>query len=148
MKNLEIRNCRKNRLYRIYLNMKSRCYNANTPYYKYYGAKGIKICDEWLSNFDTFRDWSLKNGYSDNLTLDRIDNNSSYSPKNCRWATISEQHNNYSQNVWTYTRYGKLTMAQLGRVSGLGFWLIRGRVRAGWTGDKLLEPKHIISKNC
>lgn len=59
------------RLYKIWSNMKSRCYNKNRSNYKYYGGKGIKICDEWLSAFVVFHDWAINNGYQENLTIDR-----------------------------------------------------------------------------
>lgn len=82
------------RLYRIYYKMKERCYNPLNDNYKYYGALGITICDEWLNNFQAFADWAMANGYSDNLTIDRKDNTQGYCPENCRWITIQEQQRN------------------------------------------------------
>lgn len=84
----------KTRLFRIFQGMKTRCYNPNGKIYKYYGARGIRICDKWLDDFKTFYYWAINNGYTDNLTIDRIDVNGNYCPSNCRWITLSEQQTN------------------------------------------------------
>ena len=75
------------RLYKIFTNMKQRCCNPNDPKYVNYGGKGVKICNEWLNNFQAFNDWAMANGYQDDLTIDRIDSDSNYSPDNCRWIS-------------------------------------------------------------
>lgn len=82
------------RLYRIYYGMMSRCYNTKYDAYKGYGARGITVCPEWNGNFYEFEKWSLANGYSDTLTIDRIDNDGNYEPNNCRWTTMKVQSNN------------------------------------------------------
>ena len=82
------------RLYNIYNNMRQRCCNENRHDYPRYGGRGIKVCNEWKNNFQAFYDWAVDNGYSDDLTLDRIDNDGNYEPSNCRWATYSEQRIN------------------------------------------------------
>ena len=82
------------RIYRIWCSMKSRCYNKNHKAYIDYGGRGITICAEWKDDFEVFYNWAVKNGYSDNLTIDRIDVDGNYEPSNCRWATSSVQRRN------------------------------------------------------
>lgn len=87
----------KERLYTIYHAMNQRCYNSNSTSYAKYGARGIIICEEWRNSYDIFRDWALSNGYTDNLSIDRIDNDGDYEPSNCRWATNTVQSRNTSK---------------------------------------------------
>ena len=87
------------RLYKVFANMKNRCYNEHSDDYKYYGGRGIKICDEWLGSYSAFKEWALTHGYNETAkrgacTIDRIDVNGNYEPNNCRWVSMSVQSKN------------------------------------------------------
>lgn len=82
------------RLYRIWKAMKTRCNNPNISYFKYYGGKGVSVCKEWVNSFETFKEWALSHGYSDTLTIDRINGDGNYEPNNCRWVSMTVQNRN------------------------------------------------------
>lgn len=74
--------------------MKKRCANANDQAYRNYGGRGISVCDEWKIDFKNFYEWSIANGYEEELTIDRRDNDGNYEPSNCRWVTSAVQSKN------------------------------------------------------
>lgn len=86
------------RLYFVWNSMKQRCLNPNNKEYKYYGGRGISVCDEWIK-FEQFYNWAKENGYQDNLTIDRIDNDKYYCPENCRWVTHEVNCQNRRRNL-------------------------------------------------
>ena len=87
-------NLRNHKLYPIWKMMKQRCYNPHCGNYKYYGGRGITVCQEWRKDFKVFYDWAISHGYQDGLSIDRIDVNGNYEPANCRWITMAEQNRN------------------------------------------------------
>lgn len=89
----------KTKLYKVYTSIVSRCYSKKNVYYKYYGGRGIKMCNEWLNDFLKFEQWSYQNGYEDGLTIDRINVNGDYCPSNCRFITTQEQSQNRRSNI-------------------------------------------------
>lgn len=118
------------RIYKIYKAMKSRTTNKNSTGYKNYGGRGIKICDEWLSDFRKFYYWSINNGYKDGLTIDRIDVNGNYEPSNCRWTTMKEQGNN-KRNNHNITYNGEThTMKQWAERLGINYYTLERRINA------------------
>lgn len=82
------------RLHSLWWSMISRCTYKGDTNYKFYGARGISVCDEWRNDFMNFHDWAMKNGYKDNLSIDRINTNGNYESSNCRWVTMKEQFRN------------------------------------------------------
>lgn len=129
---------RETRLYTIWSNMKSRCINTNNVNYKNYGGKGITICNSWMNSFENFYKWAIKNGYKDNLTIDRIDNNDDYKPENCRWADYKSQERNRTNNhVITYN--GRtLSMAEWAEITGIPYKTLWKRIKDGWSAEKAL----------
>lgn len=103
------------RIYNIWCLMKKRCGFEKSINYHNYGKRGIKVCDEWLNNFNAFYDWAMANGYTDKLSIERIDNNGNYEPNNCKWATRQEQNNNTRRNRFIIVNGEKLTLAQISR---------------------------------
>lgn len=114
-------NLKNKRLSKILNHMKQRCYNINASNYKNYGGRGIKICNEWLNNSQSFYDWAKNNGYQDNLSIDRIDVNGDYEPNNCRWATPSQQANNKRNSVFININGKTKTIAEWSRYFGITY---------------------------
>ena len=136
------------RLYNIWTHMKQRTTDKNYDSYHNYGGRGITICDEWLE-FEPFRDWALANGYRDDLTLDRKDNNGPYSPENCRWANAIEQGSNRRTNRTITARGQTKTMTEWASELGITPQAICRRIDVhGWTPEEAVTiRKHERRKN-
>ena len=106
------------RIYRIWSGIKTRCLNKNDNSYKYYGERGIKICEEWKNSFEIFYNWAISNGYKEDLTIDRINNNGNYCPENCRWITMKEQNRNKRNNLIIELDGEAKTLAEWGEMYG------------------------------
>lgn len=125
------------RLYKIWANMKRRCYSPKSQRYKHYGAKGIRVCDEWKNNFKNFAKWAYENGYTENLTLDRIDINKNYEPSNCRWATWKEQGQNTSRTHWITYNGETHSMSEWADILNINYKALVRRInQSKWSIEK------------
>ena len=133
-------------LQRVYSGIMTRCYNPNNKSYKYYGARGVYVCDEWKTSYSAFVKWCFENGYEHDLlpnghsrlSIDRIDPNGPYSPENCRFDTYLEQANNKTNT--RYITFGSEThsIAEWGRITGIKSCTIAYRLAHGWPVEKAL----------
>ncbi len=132
----------KRTIHRTWRNMIWRCYRKEHISYKYYGERGITVCDEWLNDFQSFYDWALSSGYSKNLTLDRIDNDGNYEPSNCRWATAKEQANNTRANHLVTCNGETKTISEWAELLGITHQALSDRLNSkSWTIEDALTVK-------
>lgn len=141
----------RDRLFNIWYLMKYRCDDESSPAFKNYGGRGITVCKEWsdgwISGYEAFKEWAMNNGYTDNLTLDRIDNNSGYSPKNCRWVSNDVQANNKRNNV-LYRYDGKqMTLAQIAKEFGIRYKTLWRRIQLGHSIEEAVLMGNTTAKN-
>lgn len=101
---------RHTKLYRVYYAIKQRCYNAENNAYQYYGGRSVKMCDEWLNDFETFYKWAMNNGYKNGLQVDRINCNGNYEPNNCRLVNSSTNNYNKRNNILVLYKDGWRTI--------------------------------------
>jgi len=141
IKALTKHNGSKTKLYKIWSGMRRRCFDKNNPAYKNYGGRGITICEEW-NDFAIFREWSLANGYKDNLSIDRINNGEGYNPNNCRWATRKEQANNTRKNKIIEINNETHTLSQWAEIKKLDLNVVWRRSIKGIKGDDLIKPRN------
>lgn len=140
------------RLYQIWENMKKRCNNPNDPRYHRYGMRGIKVCREWESDFQTFYMWAMSSGYSDSMTIDRIDNDDGYHPGNCRWANCITQCRNRSSNLRITINGVTKILSEWCEETGIDRDLVSARIKSGWDEEKaiftpVIKPLHVIVTN-
>ena len=127
------------KMYRAWQNMKKRCDNEENTDYKNYGGRGIKYCEKWES-FEGFYE-DMNSGYSEELTLDRIDVNGPYCKDNCRWITTREQNNNRRSNRIVEYKGDALTVAKMAEKYNVDYELFRHRISSGWDVERALFEK-------
>lgn len=142
----ECRDKTRRRIYNCWLNNYNKCYNPNHASYRNYGARGIEVCKEWLESFENFYHWALKNGYEDNLTIDRIDVNGNYSPENCRWVNMKAQQNNKRTNIYISFNGETLTKRQWEEKLGLEKGALSYRLKLNLPLDVVLTTKEDYGK--
>ena len=127
------------KLYERWCSIKKRCYNPNCKSYKSYGQRGITMCEEWKNDFMSFYNWAVHNGYSPELSIDRIDNNKGYSPENCRFTTAKVQGRNKSNNcIITYKGMSK-PLSEWCDIFSLTYNTVQCRLQHGWTIEESFE---------
>ena len=123
-------------LFSVWQGMKSRCYCAGRKDFKHYGARGIAVCDAWKHDFPAFRSWALSSGYSDGLSIDRIDVNGDYCPDNCRWVTQTDQVRNRRNSI----RYKGLSLKEWSAITGINYYTLHDRItKCGWPFEKAIR---------
>lgn len=130
----------KKRLYSIWHNMKSRCYNPNATKYEYYGGAGVTVCDEWKNDFKAFYAWALQNGYAAGLTIDRKYSGGDYNPSNCHWADRYQQNRNTSKNTYITHNGETKTAAEWAYQYGVDRCVFVNRIRRGWPFERAVQP--------
>jgi hypothetical protein len=127
------------RIGHIRISMINRCYNPKDSSYKHYGGRNIKVCDAWLNNPSSFLVWAEATGYSEALTIDRIDVNGNYEPSNCRWTTMKKQQNNRRNNHFITYKGETKTIATWSDETGIGQATILYRIENNFSEEELFD---------
>lgn len=122
-------NAARTRLYTIWVNMRQRCSNPKAARYSRYGGRGIKVCAAWEESFEAFQDWATANGYRDDLSIDRIDNDGNYEPSNCRWADSTTQRVNSSRTHRIPLNGRTLTLTEASNELGIAPRTLRNAIQ-------------------
>lgn len=132
------------RIYNIWKKMKDRCFIKNSKSYCNYGGRGITICEEWKASFESFRDWALNNGYSCDLTLDRINVNGNYEPSNCRWATRRQQATNKRNCHYLNYNGETKTLTEWAEECGIPTNTLKSKLKKGLTLKEIIKNKNLF----
>lgn len=133
---------RRTRLYGIWTNIKSRCYNPNSTSYSNYGARGILMCDEWKDSYYNFKSWANESGYidSNDVTIERVDVNGGYSPENCIWASPKEQANNRRNTVFFTHNNETHSLSEWADITGIKYHTLFARIyKLNWDFEKAIN---------
>lgn len=134
------------RINRIWKEMRHRCNNVKNTSYENYGGRGIRVCSEWnnpANGFINFYNWAISNGYEDNLSIDRIDNDGNYCPENCRWADLFEQGSNKRNNVRITVNGINHTLAEWARIMGVKRSFLISKLKSGCSLEEILADEEI-----
>ncbi|MDU1413435.1 MAG: helix-turn-helix transcriptional regulator [Clostridium sp.] len=129
----------KTKNWNVWQSMLQRCNNENCKDYYLYGARGIKVCNEWYE-YINFYNWSMKNGYDEGVSIDRINTNGDYEPSNCRWITNKQQQNNKRNNIHIIYEGTFLTLTELAEKIGISRDVLEMRYIRGDRGERLVRP--------
>jgi hypothetical protein len=126
-------------LYNVWENIKKRCFHPNNPSYKYYGGRGIMMCDAWCKDFQVFYDWCMANGWEKGLQIDRKDNDGNYEPSNCRCVTHLANNRNKGNNVYVEMGNVRKSLAEWVEGTGVKYATVYSRLRKGIELSKALS---------
>ena len=132
-------NHKQTRLYRIYTGIKNRCMNKRSPDYPNYGGRGVSVCEEWISDFKSFHDWAMSNGYANNLSIDRIDPNGNYEPNNCRWVQNKVQARNKKDTLYLTYKGETRPLSEWAEIKNIPYPTLHYRFKSGWTANEILN---------
>lgn len=134
----------RNRLRSIWHNVRQRCGNPRDKGFKWYGARGISVCPEW-QDFEAFKAWAHANGYRDDLTIDRKDNEGHYTPENCRWASILDQERNRRNNDRITFRGETHCLSAWAERAGMSQAALWARIyKRGWPIERALTEAKVV----
>lgn len=132
---------RNTKIYSIWCGMKDRCFNPNSKAYKYYGGRGITVCDEWKTDFELFYDWSIKNGYKDDFSIERKNVNGNYCPENCEWIPFEKQARNKRNTLYIEINGETKRLKEWCEIYGANYKVVYQRIyRSG------IEPLEALTK--
>lgn len=135
------------RLYQIWVDMRSRCNNSKLKCYHNYGGRGIKVCNEW-NNYKNFYEWSMDNGYDENLTIDRINVDGNYEPSNCKWSTKLEQENNKRNNRYGLYQGKRMSVSDFIRITNISRSFVITQLNNGKSFDAIKDEYEKKFLNC